>query len=144
MLIENDNFRVWDWMKERIPGLDRGCDKFIGYEISGNIVSGAAYERFNGVGIVAHLAIDGYVNIKFYKRIFEYPFLDLKVKKIVLTLTSKQDKQLAIVQKMGFKIESAIKNCHPDGDFLFLTMTIEECNILRKDKTKGFFNGDCS
>jgi RimJ/RimL family protein N-acetyltransferase len=111
----------------------------IGYKINGDIVACCGFEHFNGASVKAHIAVEGYAGMEFYRFICLYPFEQLKAKKIIAPIISTNKRAIRLVQKLGFVIEAVIENYHPEGDAMFLTMTKEQCKILQ---TSG--NPDCS
>jgi RimJ/RimL family protein N-acetyltransferase len=67
---------------------------------------------------------------------FDYPFNQLKVKKICGTIPSGNPKLLALNHRLGFKVEHSIEDGYPGGNMLVLSMTRGECPWL-SIKPKG-------
>lgn len=105
---------------------------FIGYEINGKITACAAYDSFNGVSLNAHIKVTGYANKEFWRFIFEYPFNQLCAYKIIAPILGSNEKAISLCKKMGFIVEAEIKDCHPLGDAVFLTITKKQCKMLTK------------
>jgi hypothetical protein len=55
----------------------------IGLEHDGDIVAGAWYEDWNSVSVVTHIAIDGPITSAYLATIYDYPFNQLRVEKII-------------------------------------------------------------
>lgn len=132
MVITENQERIGRWLSNHLNSEYKENRSYIGYEINGKIVAATGYDQFNGVSVMAHIAISGYAGKEFYRFIFDYPFDQLKAKKIIAPIVSSNKKAINIVKKFGFVVESVIKNAHKDGDFMFLTMTKNQCKILSK------------
>ena len=103
----------------------------IGQIKEGNIISGVIYECWNGVNIFMHIAGFGYwANRRFLNRIFDYPFNQINVKRITVTISSSNKKCIKLVEKMGFTLESTLAQATPDGDMLLYRMFKHECKYL--------------
>ena len=85
---------------------------FIGNELNGKIVAVTAYDRYNKRDklIMMHIASESkgrWLSKDFFWYMFAYPFLQLKVDKIVAPVRHANSKALAFVKALGFKeIES--------------------------------------
>lgn len=61
---------------------------------------------------------------------FAYPFLQLRVQKI-LGLVAGSDKAVrAFDEHLGFVLEATLKDAHPEGDLLVYSMTKSQCRWL--------------
>lgn len=61
---------------------------------------------------------------------FDYPFNQLKCKKIFGTLPSNSIRTLQIDLKLGFREEIRVADVFPDADLIVLSMTRERCRWL--------------
>tara|TARA_R110000868_G_scaffold2671_8_gene18883 strand:+ start:355 stop:789 length:435 start_codon:yes stop_codon:yes gene_type:complete len=102
----------------------------IGLEKNHNIVAGVIYEDWNRQSIVCHIAIMGGITATFLAKIFDYPFRQLEVNKIIAPVASGNEESIRLVTHMGFKEEAKIKDAHPLGDIVIYTMTKKECRFL--------------
>jgi RimJ/RimL family protein N-acetyltransferase len=98
----------------------------------GKLLGGVIFDGYTGSCVFAHQA-------SFDKRwlsrdmlwvLFDYPFNQLKVKKICGTIPSSNPKLLEFNLKLGFIVETIIKDGYPDGDMLVMSMTRGECRWL--------------
>jgi RimJ/RimL family protein N-acetyltransferase len=98
----------------------------------GKLLGGVIYDGLTGPCIFAHQAS---FNKRWLSRdmlwvMFDYPFNQLKCKKICGTIPSSNLGLLAFNVKLGFKVEATIKDAYPDGDMLVMSMTRDECRWL--------------
>lgn len=123
------------WLQDRIKFY--GSDaQFVGLMEDGKILAVVAYNYFNGASVHVHIAAEGtdWLNMGFRWYCFHYPFNELGVKKIISPTSSTNKKALRFAKHLGFKKEATIKDAHPDGDIILLTMTPEECKYLEKEE----------
>ena len=102
----------------------------IGLEKDGEIVAGVWYDDFNPQSIVTHIAITGKLTKRYLQVIFDYPFMQLCVQKIIAPVLQDNSESIRLVTKMGFKEEARLKNVHPVGDMLFFVMNKTDCKYL--------------
>lgn len=102
----------------------------VGWEKDGEIVAGVIYDGWNKRSIVCHIAVTGTLTATFLAKVFDYPFRQLQVNKMIATVASKNFKSIRLVTHMGFKEEAKIKDAHPLGDIVIFTMTKEDCKFL--------------
>jgi RimJ/RimL family protein N-acetyltransferase len=98
----------------------------------GNIIAGVLYEDYNRANIVEHIAAEGdWACRRFLWIMFDYPFNQLKVKRITAPVASTNEKCIRLVKKMGFTLESTLAQATPDGDVHIFRMFKEECKYIR-------------
>lgn len=102
----------------------------IGWMKDGEIVAGVWYEDFNPQSITTHIAISGALTKRFLSVIFDYPFMQLGVQKIIAPVLEDNADSIRLVTKMGFKEEARLNNVHPLGDMLFFVMNKIDCKYL--------------
>ena len=102
----------------------------IGLERNGEIVAGVWYEDWNPQSITTHIAITGPITKHFLAVIFDYPFVQLGVQKIIAPVLEYNADSIRLVTKMGFKEEARLKNVHPLGDMLFFILNKTDCKYL--------------
>lgn len=123
---------VWDQM---------GCSIWvhegktaIGRVEGGDIKWAVVYDHYeSGGSIQIHTAISDpkYVSRQAILAIFEYPFLELGVKKLLATVNSENAAALSLDLRLGFQIETVIKDAYEMGDMYILSMTLDQCHWLR-------------
>jgi RimJ/RimL family protein N-acetyltransferase len=102
----------------------------VGLMRNGALVAGVMYEDWNTQSITAHIAIKGLINRQFLHVIFDYPFNQLKVNKIVAPVLSSNLKSINLVKKMGFTEHARLKDIHPSGDMIFFVIDKTACKYL--------------
>lgn len=98
------------------------------------IIAGAVYERFNGVSVVASIAGSGrgWMNRLFLSMIFDYPFNQLKVRRITAFVDASNARAKRINEHLGFEQEAILHDAHPNGDILVYRMTADKCRWLKE------------
>jgi RimJ/RimL family protein N-acetyltransferase len=69
--------------------------------------------------------------------VFEYPFYQLGVKKVLGFVNSENLKALSFDLRLGFEVEAIVNDVYERGDLYILSMTREKCRWLR-GKEDGF------
>ncbi len=125
---------VGPWVASRTGGTwSPGRGTAIGkLDDQGNLIAGVLYEDWNGAHIVCHIAGEGnWASRRFLNVIFDYPFNQLKVKRITVPVGSTNIKSIHLVTRMGFALESTLAQAIPDGDLHLFRMFRSECQYLR-------------
>jgi hypothetical protein len=123
---------VGPWVAQRTNGhWCKGRGTAIGKVSDGKLTAGVIYEDYSGTNIVEHIAAESnWASRGFLWLMFDYPFNQLKVKRITAPVYSTNDKCIALVEKMGFKIEATLAQAIPDGDLILFRMFRDECKYL--------------
>lgn len=109
-----------------------GRGSAIGRYQDGELTAGVLYEDWNGANVVCHIAGEGnWANRAFLGVIFDYPFNQLKVKRITVPVSSGNVKSINLVTRMGFELESTLAQATPDGDLHLFRMWRDDCKYLR-------------
>lgn len=124
---------VGPWVCERSGGTwVKGRGTAIGKIQDGQLVAGVLYEDWNGANVVCHIAGDGnWATREYLNVIFDYPFNQLKVKRITTPVASTNIKSINLVTRMGFTLECTLAQANPDGDIHLFRMWREECKYIR-------------
>ena len=125
---------VGPWVASRTGGTwSPGRGTAIGkLDDQGNLIAGVLYEDWNGANIMCHIAGEGnWASRQFLNVIFDYPFNQLKVKRITVPVGSTNIKSIHLVTRMGFALESTLAQAIPDGDLHLFRMFRSECQYLR-------------
>ena len=88
------------------------------------------YENWNGASIYCHAVFEGKLTKTFLKRLFEYPFIDCGVYKMIAPINSANKKAQKLVKNMGFVEEARITCAVADGDVVFYTLTKHDCRFI--------------
>lgn len=99
-----------------------------------NLCAGVAYCEWNGVNVVCHIASDGskrWLTREFLGTIFDYPFNQLKAKRITVCVGEGNSASRKFVEHLGFILEAELAGAHPTGAIRIYRMWREECRFLR-------------
>ena len=139
-----DKDLIGQWVARRVNGVftpeNSSCIGLLDKE--GNIVAGVWYEMYTKTSIMTHIAIDGKMSKEFLAVIFDYPFVQLGVDKLIGPTSSSNEDAIRFNHKLGFVEEARIKDAYPDGDMVLLTMTKDKCRFL--GERYGKRRGKCS
>ena len=124
---------VGPWVSSKTKGdWCKGRGTAIGKVSDGKLTAGVLYEDFSGSNVVCHIAGEGYwASRAFLWLIFDYPFNQLKVKRITCPVYSTNEQSIRLVQRMGFKIEATLSQAIPGGDLILFCMFRNECKYLK-------------
>lgn len=132
MIITGDE--VTKWITEKSEGtFVPGLNPAIGIVNNGKIVGGVAYDGYNGANINIHVASDGskrWINREFLWFVFYYPFVQLGCKRVTGVVPSYNKAAIQFDEKVGFELETTLKDAHPQGDLLIYKMTPDKCRWL--------------
>jgi len=118
-----------------------GTDAGIGWQRDGKLIAGVAYAEWNGVNVVCHIASDGsrqWLNRQYLWTIFDYPFNQLKCKRITVCVGEGNADSRRFVLHLGFELEATLRAAHPTGDLLVYSMFKEGCKWIKQDTYKRF------
>lgn len=102
----------------------------LGLERDGRLIAGVWYEDYNQRSVMAHIAIQGRITREFLFSIFDYPFRQMGVSKIVSPVTENNADSINLLEKFGFIESARLKDIHPSGDMIFYIMDRENCKYL--------------
>jgi len=106
--------------------------KALGFEVDGELCAIATYDHWNGVSMQFNIWIGKKPSAEWSRAIFEYPFDQIGVKKLIGNIFSSNAKSIKLAEHSGFELEAVIKDMHPEGDMLIYTMTRDQCVVLTK------------
>ena len=125
---------IGPWVCERTGGQWNGEGACIGMVKDGAIVAGVIFDHYNGQSACMHVASDGsrhWLTRKFLETCFDYPFNQLKLKKVIGLVDSMNIDALKFDKHLGFVEEAVIKDAGAKGDLHILTMTRQQCRFLK-------------
>jgi RimJ/RimL family protein N-acetyltransferase len=102
----------------------------IGWIEDGQVINGVWYEDFNKKSVTCHIVLKKPMNRRFLSIIFDYPFVQLGVDKIIGPVKSNNEKAICFDTKLGFKEEARLLDAFPDADLIFFVMNKNECRFL--------------
>lgn len=110
----------------------------LGWVRDDEIIAGVLYESYTGASIAASIAVaPGAVFPKeLLWMMFDYPFEQLKVKKVLTYSRDSNHKVQVMLDKLGFVREAVIPDVYDDGALVIATMTKEQCKWLGDDHAR--------
>lgn len=130
--IVQDDLRVGTWVCERTDGEYTG-GVGIGLEENGELIAGVLFDNYNGRSISMHVAATGkrWMNKAYLFACFHYPFMHLKVNKIIGLVDSTNLEAQRFDEHLGFSKEALIRDAGKIGDLIIYSMTRPECRFLK-------------
>jgi RimJ/RimL family protein N-acetyltransferase len=124
---------VGPWVAEKTGGSwCAGRGQAIGKLVDGKLTAGVLYEDYNGANVVCHIAgLGNWADRRFLGVIFDYPFNQLKVKRITVPVCGSNVKSMKLVEHMGFVLESRLEQATLDSDLLLYRLFKDECKYLK-------------
>ena len=126
---------VVDWVASRTNEYGRfGNGTAIGWEKNGVLVAGVVYADWNGPNVVCHIASDGtkrWLTRSYLWTIFDYPFNQLKVKRITVCVGEGNEASRRFVEHLGFKLEAELAGAHSTGHLRIYRLWRDECRYLK-------------
>lgn len=113
-----------------------GSAQGIGWMRDGKMIAGVVYADWNGPNVVCHIASDGsrrWLNREYLWTIFDYPFNQLKCRRITICVGEGNKDSRKFVEHLGFEKEAQLENAHPTGDLLVYRIKKEECKWIFQD-----------
>ena len=114
----------------------------VGWMVDGKLVCGIVYDGFTGTQIAMHSRCDDprKVSREWLFAIFDYPFNQLKVKRVTGLVSSGNLKAQRVNEHLGWRRETTLADYFPDGDGIVYIMRRENCRWL--DYSKHLSKGD--
>lgn len=130
-MITTDKNYVGPWMAKELDMVwTPENSTAIGWVEENELVGGVWYEDYNGKSIACHIVLKKPINRRFLAIIFDYPFIQLGVSKIIGPVKSDNQKAIDFDKKLGFKEEARILDAFPNADLIFFVMNKDECRFL--------------
>lgn len=134
MLI-SDLYKVGKWVSEKTECVVTPHTAAIGWQNEdGEITCGVIYDHFTEQSIVGTLAIKkgAMVPKQFIWAMFDYPFNQLGVGKVIAYAEDANVASVAALTKLGFILEAWVEGVFPSGGMSIYTMTKPTCRWLEK------------
>ena len=115
------------------PETSWGVFNALGLVNSGTLVAGVIYNCFEGMNCNMHVgAIDGskWMTQEFLHAAFDYPFNQLRMRRVTACIHSSRNKAISFVKNLGFEYEGRMKHYYENGDMLLYGMLREKCRFL--------------
>lgn len=126
---------VVEWIAKRTNEFGGfGTDIGIGWARRGQLVAGVAYADWNGPNVVCHIAAAGknWATREYLRTIFDYPFCQLKAKRITVCVGEGNSDSNRFVRHLGFTHETTLDGAHPSGNLLVYRLWRHDCRYLRE------------
>ena len=133
-MIVTDASTIGPWVCKRTGGSYHGDGTTIGIEKDGELIAGVLFDQYNGSSACMHVAaVPGkrWMTREYLKVCFDYPFRQLKLKKLIGLVDSTNKEGLAFDIHLGFVTEAVIKDASKYGDLHILTMTPAQCRFFK-------------
>ena len=134
MIIVDQPERCGKWLAEKQNNIycKDESSVYIASERKGKLNVVIMYNNYipNG-SIYLHIAVEGMGNKEIRWFAFYYPFIQLKIKKIIALVQSNNKKCINLALKAGFVCENIIENAGSNGDLWLLTVTKDQCRFLK-------------
>lgn len=99
----------------------------------GMVIAGVVYDCYTGASVQAHIWIDAEhtPSKEWFAAIFDYPFNQLRVKKIMGQVKGRNEEALNLDARFGFVTEAIIEDYYEEGEALhILSMQKHQSKIL--------------
>lgn len=102
-------------------------------DMHGRLLGGVIYTNYTGASVCIHVGSfrPMWVNRNLLYAVFDYPFNQLGVKKVIGQVPKHNEKAVRFNLSVGFITETVITDVFPEGDMLIMTMYKENCRHLR-------------
>ena len=124
---------VVEWIARRTNEFGSfGTEIGIGWAREGRLVAGVAYADWNGPNVVCHIAAEGkrWATREYLWTIFDYPFNQLKVKRITVCVGEGNAASRRFVEHLGFTLEAELAQAHSTGHLRIYRIFAGECRFL--------------
>jgi hypothetical protein len=117
---------VQAWVEKKLQG-EFGPAQAIGWKRKGVLIAGAVFEKHNGANVYMHIALDGtFIPPTFMAAIMDYPFNQLKVKRITGIIADSNEASKEFARHLGARLEGVMVDALPNGNLCIY-------GLLRKD-----------
>ena len=118
------------------------CHQVISRAVDGVLYGGVVLTDYTKASITMHMAgfNDKWVNRNILWAVFNYAFNQLKVNKVFGQVPESNQRALEINLKLGFLVETRVKDVFVDGDLLVVSMYRDQCRWL-KLQPRGVIGG---
>jgi RimJ/RimL family protein N-acetyltransferase len=104
------------------------------HDAQGVIMGGVLYNSYTGIGGSINMHVAGFhprwINRDMLYVCFNYPFVQLGVKKIFGQIPCKNKRAIDFDLKLGFERLVVVEGVYPNDDMLVVAMTREQCRYL--------------
>jgi hypothetical protein len=128
---------VGAWVASRTGGEWKpGSGRAIGFTSEQSLVAGVVFSQYNGINVWTGIASDdpGWCSRKNLALLFDYPFRQLKAKRISALIDASNARSIDFATRLGFSHEATLEASAPDGgDQFILRMRVEDCRWIARE-----------
>ncbi len=131
MIVLGEEVGIWVGEKAKTPWT-WACQA-IGWERDGQLVAGVMYDTFTGASVCMHSRVESphKVSRTWLAAIFDYPFNQLRLKRVTATASTANARAIALNEHCGFVREAILRDYYEDGDAIIYMMTADRCKWLQ-------------
>lgn len=132
-MIVYDSERIGRWVTEKAGGRWQEGNTGIAIECDGKLVAGMYYDTWTGASIAMHSRVDDRTKVtrEWLRQVFDYPFNQLKVKRVTGLVSSANTHAQRVNEKLGWIRETTLSDYFPDGNGIVYIMRASDCRWLR-------------
>lgn len=125
---------VSKWVCEGLGGTYRGGEQGLGLLRDGELVAGVTYYHNLRRSICMSIFTTDrrWANRDYLYAVFAYPFVQLKVNKVLALIDSGNTNSMRLVGKHGARKEAVIEGAGKSGDLVIWSMAASHCKWLRR------------
>lgn len=133
-MIVYDGQVIGPWVVEKAGGCYIPHNTGIAIEDESGLVAGIMYDGYTGASISMHSRVDNAKKVtrEWLRQIFDYPFNQLKVKRVTGLVSSANERAIKTNEHLGWKRETTLADYFPDGDGIVYIMRREDCRWLKE------------
>ena len=130
---------VAEWVRLRAPHAETGFEKYvaIGVEDGGELVAGCVYNDYYPL-VSMHVSIASstpkWCNRRILKAFFDYPFNQMKVKRLTAYTGSRMVSVRKFLERLGFRQEGIVRQGFADDDAVIYGMLKHECPWIERTR----------
>lgn len=135
VLLTGADDEVGRWVVSRIDGFDNwipGMGRSLGFTYGERLIAGASFFRDNGINCEVAFASEDprWLNRESLRLLFEYPFRQLKLRRLTAIADSGNHASLKLIEALGFTQEATLLRATEDGDLIVFRLLAEDCRWL--------------
>ena len=144
MLLYGQDAQVASWVCQqlKLKPFPEGLYRAIGIIHEGRLIGGVIWHNYhednNGKPLLIEVSIatldKRWATRHNLRELFQYPFLQLGVKRVQATCHRKVKRVRSTLQRLGFQFEGIVRESHPlGGDAAHYSMLLNECLWIKSE-----------
>lgn len=134
-IVAHDKQRVGDFARSLLGNEGWAFYEAIGLEENGKLIAAVVFDNYNKISIHMHVAaVAGarWLTREYLRYCFQYPFIELNVKRITGMVCSSNVRARRFCEHLGFFLEATLKHASPTGDLCVYRMLKQDAPYLTK------------